>query len=67
VHSARLAVRTTFVALLVTGTGLTNRPAAPVLLAVAVVALAARSATRTARHYSNAATRAKVVVTVASG
>jgi hypothetical protein len=67
VHSARLAWATTGVALATTAMGLTGRPAAPLLFAVAVVALALRSALRTAHRYANPANRARVAITVAAG
>jgi hypothetical protein len=66
VRSARLAVQTTVLALVVTALARTGA-LAPVLLSVAVVCLAARSVLRSGQTYAEAHTRARVLVTVATG
>lgn len=67
VRSARLAVQTTFLALVISSSGRTGRPLAPILITLAVLALAARSVLKSGQMYSDPARRAFVLVTVATG
>jgi hypothetical protein len=65
-RSARLAVQTTLLGLVVTALALTG-PLAPVLFTVAVLCLAARSVVRSAGMYANPQARGHVLITVATG
>ena len=66
-HSARLATATTIAALSIAGTGVSGRPAAPILLAAAIALLSGRSILRTVRMYAEGPIRANVAITVAAG
>ena len=66
-QSARLATQTTFIGLAVTGVALTGSPAAPLLLALAIVLWTGASALRSMRRYDDPSIRSKVAITVASG
>lgn len=66
-HSARLAVQTTLVGLLMTAVSLTREAAAPLLLGLAIVLLTGISVRRSLALYANPAIRANVATTVATG
>jgi hypothetical protein len=66
VRSARLAVQTTLLALLVTGLARSGA-LAPILFTLAVLMLALHSILKSGRIYAEPDTRARVLVTVASG
>lgn len=67
VHSARLAVSTTFLAVFVGATTIVGEWWAPALAGTAVVLQAARSLVRTRRWWSDPFVRSRVVATVAAG
>jgi hypothetical protein len=66
-RSARLAVQTTVLALVVSSLGRTGHALAPILFTLIALALAGRSVLRSGQIYADPARRAYVLVTVASG
>jgi hypothetical protein len=67
VYSARLAMKTTLLVLVVAGVGATGVAAAPVALALAVTVLAWLSIRDTLNRFAVPEKRSFVLVTVASG
>ena len=66
-YSARLAIRTTLLAMIIAGTGATGAPWAPVALALAMSTLAWLSIRDTLHRFASPEKRSFVLVTVASG
>lgn len=67
VYSARLAVSTTLIGMLVTATAYTGAWQLPLLFGLPLLLLSVRSLVRTVSEYSSPAIRFRVVQTVASG
>jgi hypothetical protein len=67
VHSAKLAVRTTLLAMFVVGMGATGMVWAPVALAAALLTLSWLSVRRSLDYFAQPQNRANVLITVATG